>query len=169
MKRFDQSLLDTLAANAAATARRRANQNIHTMLDAPVQRFFNALEPGTYIRPHRHRTLSRWEFFMVLRGHLAFLIFDTDGRVLEREELCAAGPVFDAELPVDTWHTLVALQPSILFFELKEGPYHVLSDKDFTSWAPSEGDADCGTFVDWYRNAQPGARPAVTQGLLPRM
>lgn len=160
MKRFDQSLLDTLATSAAATARRRANHNIHPTLDAPVQRFFNALEPDTYIRPHRHRTPPRWEFFIVLRGHLALLTFDADGRVVEREELRAAGPVFGAELPVDTWHTLVAVQPSILF-ELKEGPYHALSDKDFAAWAPAEGDADCDTFVDWYRNAQPGGRPPV--------
>lgn len=160
MKRFDQSLLDTLAARAASTVRRRANHNVHPTLDAPVQRFFNALEPGTYIRPHRHRTPPRWEFFMVLRGHLALLTFDADGQVLVREELCAAGPVFGAELPVDTWHTLVALQPSILF-ELKEGPYHALSDKDFAAWAPAEGDADCAAFVAWYSSALPGALPPM--------
>ena len=111
MKRFDQSLLDTLAARAASAVRRRANHNVHPTLDAPVQRFFNALEPG-------------------------------------------------AELPVDTWHTLVALQPSILF-ELKEGPYHALSDKDFAAWAPAEGDPDCDDFVAWYSSALPGALPPM--------
>lgn len=59
MKRFDQSLLDTLAVSAAASLRRRANHNVYPTLDAPVQRFFNALEPDTYVRPHRHRTPPR--------------------------------------------------------------------------------------------------------------
>lgn len=160
MERFDQSLLDTLANTAANSVRRRANHNIHPGLDAPVQRFFNALEPDTYVRPHRHCTPPRWELFLVLRGHLALLTFDADGRVIGREELCAAGPVFGVEMPEDTWHALVALEPTIIF-ELKEGPYHALSDKDFATWAPSEGAPACSVLVEWYRHAQPGDLPPV--------
>lgn len=160
MERFDQSLLDTLANTAATSVRRRANHNIHPSLDAPVQRFFNALEPDTYVRPHRHRTPPRWELFLVLRGRLALLTFDADGRVIGREELCATGPVFGGEVPEDTWHALVALEPTIVF-ELKEGPYHALYDKDFATWAPAEGAPVCGVLVEWYRQAQPGELPPV--------
>ncbi len=158
MERFDKSLLDTLANTAANSVRRRANHNIHPSLDAPVQRFFNALEPDTYVRPHRHRTPPRWELFLVLRGRLALLTFDADGRVIEREELCSKGPVFGVEVPENTWHALVALESAVVF-ELKEGPYHALSDKDFATWAPAEGTPACDVMVEWYRHAQPGDLP----------
>lgn len=160
MDRFDQSLLDALADTAANSVRRRANHNIHPHLDAPVQRFFNAMAPDTYVRPHRHYTPPRWELFLVLRGRLALLTFAADGRVISREELCASGPVFGVEVPEATWHALVALEPAIVF-ELKEGPYHALSDKDFAQWAPTEGGSACAAWVEWYRSAQPGDMPPV--------
>jgi len=31
-----------------------------------------------------------------------------------------------------------------------------LSDKDFAAWAPAEGDAQTGRFVQWFRTAQAG-------------
>lgn len=158
MLRLDQSLLDALMQTATASPRLRANHNIHPNLDAPIQRFFNALQPGTYVRPHQHRTPPRWELFLALRGALAILVFDDDGRVIQRQELTAQGPVFGMELPVGCWHALVVLEPCVVF-ELKEGPYHALSDKDFASWAPAEGEAACGTFIEWYRTASIGATP----------
>ena len=30
------------------------NYNFHESLDAPIHRLLNALEPGTYLPPHRH-------------------------------------------------------------------------------------------------------------------
>lgn len=158
MQRLDQTLLDALEVTAATTPRRRANHNIHPRLDAPVQRFFNALQPDTYVRPHRHSTPPRWELFLVLRGHLVLLVFDANGRVIEREELSARGQVFGIEVPEGTWHALVALEPAVVF-ELKEGPYQAATDKDFAAWAPAEGEPDCGRFVTWYRSAQPGDSP----------
>ena len=158
MKYLDQNMLTTLMQTAAASPRQRANHNIHPTLDASVQRFFNALQPETYVRPHRHRTPPRWELFLALRGRLAILVFDDAGCVIERQELSAQGPVFGAELPVDTWHALVALEPCVIF-ELKEGPYHVLSDKDFATWAPAEDAVECASFIEWYRGADVGAVP----------
>ena len=43
------------------------------------------MQPGTYVRPHRHSTPPRWELFVVLRGALALLVFDDSGRVEERQ------------------------------------------------------------------------------------
>ena len=68
MKLLDNATLTELLATAAASPRRRANHNIHPLLEGPVQRFFNAMQPGTYVRPHRHSTPPRWELFVVLRG-----------------------------------------------------------------------------------------------------
>jgi cupin fold WbuC family metalloprotein len=156
MKLFDDALLDDLTAKAKASPRLRANHNVHAELDEPVQRLFIAIEPGSYVQPHRHPEKEKWEFFMCLRGRLAALFFDEQGQLLRREELSPNGPVHGFEVPPNTWHTVTALEPGSLFLEVKQGPYTPLSDKDFAAWAPKEGEPHCGDFVAWLVDAQPG-------------
>lgn len=155
MKRIDQTLLQTLQKEACRRPRLRANFNLHPGLDAPVQRFFNALQPGTYVRPHRHLTPPRWELFLVVQGHLALLIFDDRGTVIDRQELIPQGEVFGVEMEAGTWHCITALSPSVMF-EVKEGPYEAMSDKDFAVWAPAEGEPSCLDWVRWYNVAAIG-------------
>jgi len=130
--------LDRLHDAAARAERRRTNLDLHASADDPVQRFFNALEPGTYCRPHRHAP-DRWELFLLLAGAAGVLVFGDDGRATHRLRLeppsCTA-----VEIPGAAWHTLVALAPRTLLFEVKPGPYDPASDKHFAPWAPPEGD-----------------------------
>ncbi len=161
MKLFDEALLDGLVSKAKASVRLRANYNAHASLDDPVQRLFIAIEPGSYVQPHRHPEQEKWEFFMVLRGRLAALIFDGQGKVLRREELSPGGPVHGFEIPANSWHSVVALEPGSVFFEIKHGPYMPLSDKDFAVWAPREGDPQGSEFVQWLVSAKPGDVPPV--------
>ena len=155
VKIITADLFSQLNSKAAASPRLRVNHNIHPQLDDPVQRFFNAMQPGTYVRPHRHTDPQRWEFFLVLSGHVSVLLFDDKGRVTGRYELQEAGPTRGLEISPGQWHTLVAMQPSILF-ELKEGPYNQLTDKDFAPWAPVEADSDAQLVEAWYHSAAVG-------------
>jgi hypothetical protein len=43
------------------------------------------------------------------------------------------------ELATGSYHTLVALEPNTVMFELKQGPYQPASDKDFMAGFPLEG------------------------------
>lgn len=156
MKRIDDALIGELAARAAGSERRRANHNLHTELSDPVQRFLNAIEPESFVPVHRHTDPERWELFIALSGRVAVLTFDDDGRVLAREELAAAGPLRGIEIPVGAWHTVVALESGTVLFELKEGPYARVSDKDFAPWSPREGDERAAALLEWYRTARPG-------------
>lgn len=156
MKLFDEKLLDELVGKARDSARLRANHNVHPSLDDMVHRLFIAIEPGSYVHPHRHPEAEKWEFFMVVRGRLAALLFDEQGQVLRREELSPGGPVHGFEIPPNTWHTITALEPGSVFFEVKPGPYTPLSDKNFAAWAPREGDPGCDKFVSWLAQARPG-------------
>jgi len=156
MKLFDEALLDGLVSKAKTSVRLRANYNAHASLDDPVQRLFIAIEPGSYVQPHRHPEQEKWEFFMLLRGHLVVLLFDDQGQVIRREELSPGGSVYGFEIPPNCWHCVVALASGSVFFEVKRGPYTPLSDKDFAGWAPREGDPGCGGFVEWAVSAQPG-------------
>jgi cupin fold WbuC family metalloprotein len=159
MKQIDTAALLGLCDEAAASPRLRKNLNLHTELDDPVQRLLNAFEPGTYLRPHRHAAPPKWELFVVLAGRAAVLTFADDGRVLERADLDADGDTRLVEIPEGAWHTLVALVPKTVLFEVKRGPYLPNPPQDVAAWAPPEGDARTGEFERWYRQAAPGDLP----------
>ena len=151
--------LDRLCQAAAASPRRRRNLNLHPVLEDPIQRLFNAMEPGTYVRPHRHARAEGWEVMLALRGAFAILVFDPSGTVLERVDLSPSRGAFAIEIPAYTWHTAVVLAPETLLFEVKPGPYSPVEDKDFADWAPQEGEGAAAAFVMWYERARPGDRP----------
>ena len=156
MKHITTQLIDDLIAQASASPRKRAHHNLHAVLEDPVQRLCVAIEPGTYIRPHRHAEPLTWEVFLMLRGSAVFLSFDDSGRVIERIVLAAAGPVKAIEIPAGTWHSVASLEPGSVFFEVKQGPYKAPLAGNSAAWAPAEGDRECGTFEAWYRTAQVG-------------
>ena len=79
MIKIETKLLDTLTESAKNNPRKRMNYNFHPQLDDPIQRLLNALEPGTYLPPHRHLNPDKEEIFMVLRGKLVLIEFDDFG------------------------------------------------------------------------------------------
>lgn len=140
--RLDHDLFAAVAAEASRSPRLRRNHNLHAEPD-PVQRFLNALQPGTYVRPHRHCRAepgAGFECFVVLQGAIGLLVLDEDGRVLAQERLEAGGPLRGVELAENQFHTLVALEPDTVMFELKQGPYSPTADKDFLTSFPAEGE-----------------------------
>lgn len=143
---LDGAALDALSEEARRRPRRRANANLHSPDDA-VHRLLNAIEPGSYVRPHRHLAPPKDESVVVVRGALGLVLFDGDGRVSATVRL-AAGPdgSFGADLSAGTMHTFVALEKGTVFFEAKAGPYVAPSGDDLAPWAPAEGDPAAGAF-----------------------
>ena len=140
---IDDRLFAAVAEEARTSPRRRRNRNLHQHGDA-VQRFLNVLQPGTYVRPHRHlreQPGTGFECFVVLQGEIGLLLLDGDGTVIERLRLQAGGPLRGIELAEGQFHTLVALSSDAVMFELKQGPYQPASDKDFLPQFPAEGTA----------------------------
>lgn len=158
MKRVTTTVMEALTRQAATAARGRANLNWHPQLDDPVQRFLNAIEPGSYVRPHRHSAPPRWELFVVLSGAAVILLLDDAGVVTERVDLDAAAAVRAVEIPAGAWHTVAARVPGTVLFEFKPGPYAAPADKDFVVWAPIEGDAVCADWVARFLAAVPGTQ-----------
>jgi cupin fold WbuC family metalloprotein len=161
MKQIDKQLLDDLTAKAAASPRKRAHYNLHPVLEDPVQRLCVAIEPGTYVRPHRHADPSTWEVFLLLRGSAVFLVFDDTGKVQDRVVLNEGGPVYAVELPVATWHSIASLETGTIFLEVKQGPYSAPKGGNSAAWAPAEGEPETARFEAWYRNARVGDVPPV--------
>ncbi len=159
MKLIDNILLDALTGKAKDASRKRAHFNLHPELHDPVQRLCIAMEPGTYVRPHRHSDPETWEVLVILRGSLALNIFDERGKVMERTVLKADGPITALEFPLNTWHAPVSLEPGTVVFEIKQGPYKPIAESNLAHWAPAESDPEAKKFLEWYRNAKTGDLP----------
>jgi len=159
MKLIDDALLDALTGKAKDAPRKRAHFNLHPELNDTVQRLCIAMEPGTYVRPHRHSDPETWEILVILRGSLALNIFDEKGKVLERTVIKAGGPITALEFPLNTWHAPVSLEPGTVVFEIKQGPYKPIAEINLARWAPAESDPEAEKFLEWYRNAKTGDLP----------
>jgi len=162
MKLCSDDIIQSLSQQAIRASRKRANYNFHPTLDDPIQRLLNAIEPGSYVRPHRHGEPGRWEWFQAVAGAAAVLVFEEAGRVVDRVEISPAGSAVGVEIPDNTWHTVVSLVSGTVLFEMKPGPYQQLADKDFAVWAPEYGDEACMRFKEWFRKAKRGDLPPGT-------
>jgi cupin fold WbuC family metalloprotein len=80
---IDNALLDEVCREAAASPRRRKNRNFHRSDDQPGHRLLNAMQPDSYIPPHRHLDPNKDETMVVLRGAMALLVFDETGEVIQ--------------------------------------------------------------------------------------
>ncbi len=156
MKQIDIALLDELTGKARNSPRKRINFNLHEKLDDPLQRLCNAIEPGTYIRPHRHFEPPTSEVFLMLRGSAILLLFDNNGRVTEREILSSKGPVIAVEIPPETWHSMAALEMGTVFFEVKKGPYVKPDGSNVAQWAPAEAEKGAADVVSRYQSVRVG-------------
>jgi cupin fold WbuC family metalloprotein len=150
--------LGLLSEEARKTPRRRLNRNLHRM-DDPVHRLLNAIEPGSWVRPHRHLDPPRSETVLVVAGALGVVLFDEDGTVKETVKLEAGGEVFGVDLDAGTWHGLVALVPGTVFFETKPGPYVTPAPPDWVPWAPGEGEPGAEAAEEALRGLFGHARP----------
>jgi len=155
LKLLEADAIAATARDARRVARGRCNLNLHPTLADPVQRFLNAFQPGSYVRPHRHE-VGRWELFLLLEGAAGALVFDDAGAVTGAVTL-GRGGTRAVEIAGGAWHTLVALAPDTLLFEVKPGPYAPLADKDFAAWAPAEGAPGCAAEIArWMAALAPG-------------
>ena len=157
MKLLPRTLLDELAAKAAASPRARAHHNIHLTPADLVQRFLVVARGQSYFRPHRHA--SRSELALLVRGRVDVLTFDERGRLTARYGVGEGTDNIAYETPQATWHTVVPGPGGGAFLEIKEGPYDPATAVEFATWAPAEGDAAVPDFQVWLRAAQPGDAP----------
>ncbi len=82
MKQITMSDMQQQSAAAVQSPRLRAHRNFHPELSDSVQRLAIAMEPGTYVRPHRHP--HTFELLLPLRGRFVVLNFDDRGTVTHR-------------------------------------------------------------------------------------
>ena len=147
MKLLNNQLIENVASQAKKSPRKRMNLNFHETLDANVQRMLNAIEPDSYIQPHKHENPDKFEAFFILRGKALVIEFDDTGKITEYHTLSTSSDNWGIEIAPKKWHCLVSLEPGTVIYEIKDGPYSALNDKNFATWAPKEGSPDCGKYI----------------------
>lgn len=152
MKLFSSDYLNGLVQQAKESKRLRQHRNIHQSYQDPSQRLFNAIEPGSYIRPHRHASDPKDELLIAIRGLMVLLTFDDQGHVTQAvkfgSEKYNPDIAVGAEVQANTWHTIIALEPGCVLLEVKSGPFNPNQPKDFAPWAPEEGTALALSYIN---------------------
>lgn len=148
MIRINHQLLKDTSLKAQQSPRRRTNHNFHKHPSARVQRMLNAMEPDTYVRPHKHETPDKLEVFFCLKGSFAVVIFDDSGRITDVEILDPEKGRYGVEIAPRTWHSLVTLAPGSVAYEVKDGPYDAADDKKFAPWSPDEGSPEAAAWLE---------------------
>lgn len=155
------ALVERAAEGSRQSPRGRIVLPLHKSPRDPLQRMLNALQPGSYIQPHRHLSPPKAETIVVLRGSVMYVVFAKNGTVKEWICLAAGSEEFGIDTQPGVYHTFFALEEDTVLLEVKAGPYEESSDKDFAPWAPKEG-TDHGKYL---RDLMVTVRDAALQGI----
>ena len=127
-----KEILDELTEQAKENPRLRQSLDLRNSADDQSQRMLNALEPGTVMPIHRHRTTS--ETCICIRGHFEEYFYDENGYLTDTIDMVPRGVVLNIEK--GQWHSLKCLESGTVLFEVKDGPYEPLQDCDILSVQP---------------------------------
>lgn len=139
--------IDWLRQAAAASPRGRVRINLHPDNDAPLHEMFIAIQPGSYIRPHKHPHKS--ESFHLVHGAVDVIVFDDAGEITDVIELGqpGSGKAFYYRMSAPLFHTLLIRSDLLVLHEVTNGPF----DPGATVWggfAPAE-DAAAAAIQAW--------------------
>ena len=142
-----KELLHDLSAQAQNSPRQRKNYNFHTNDTALCHRLLNAMEPDSYVAPHRHLDPNKDETIILLSGRIGIVFFDDNGHITDDAILDIGANRFGVTIPAGIFHSFVSLTTGSVFFESKAGPYHPLSAEEKAPWAPMESDLSASAYL----------------------
>lgn len=141
---------ETLAKGIEASKqsrRRRFMIPLQRSEAALVQRLVNILQPGSYVRPHKHPRPQAAELICVLQGAVRLFIFDDQGFLIETRRLLPGTTRAIADMEPGVWHSFAALEPDTVVLEIKGGPYDAALDKIWPDWAPQDPSPEAADYL----------------------
>jgi cupin fold WbuC family metalloprotein len=163
MKVFSKYNLDELTQQAGSNSRLRQHWNIHEDYQDPCQRLFNAIEPNSYIRPHCHGSEQGAETILEIRGLMALISFDDQGKVEMVQQFGSemysikSDALVGLVIPSGKWHTVISLKEGSVLLEAKAGPFNLRAPKFPAPWAPEEGSKEASLYLrSLYERAMAG-------------
>lgn len=124
--KITKQILDSLTEQAKASPRLRMNYDLRNSAEDKSQRMLNALEPGTVMPIHRHRSTS--ETVVCIRGHFEEYFYDEEGNLTETIDMVPGGIVLNIE--AGQWHSLKSFESGTVLLEIKDGAYVPLAEED---------------------------------------
>lgn len=149
MIKINNELLSSLSEEAKISTRLRKNYNFHEQMDDPIQRLLNALEPATYVRPHRHIDPDKDEIFFVLKGKMLLIEFNEKGAVTDHILLDPLQGNYGCEVKAGVWHSLISLESGSVAYEVKKGPFEAINEPNFAAWAPKEDPIEISKYQNY--------------------
>jgi len=140
-------ILDEISLQAKQSSRLRKNYNFHHSDEDICHRLLNAMEPGSYIQPHRHLDANKDETLIVIRGKMGLIIFDDCGNIEEKALLEQTDHAMIVNIPHGIFHTWISFEERSVFFEAKAGPFIPLTREEKAFWAPKEGDESSAAYL----------------------
>jgi cupin fold WbuC family metalloprotein len=142
-------LIEGLVKSSQQSPRRRIILPLHKSPEANLHRMLNAMQPGSYIQPHRHLFPPKAESVIVLQGAIFVFIFTESGQVETVHTITAGSTNIGIDSEPGVYHTFLAIEEDTVLFEVKPGPYNQADDKDFAPWAPAEGAKGATEYMDY--------------------
>jgi cupin fold WbuC family metalloprotein len=141
------TLVQQAISTSRSSPRKRIILPLHKDPGALLHRMLNAIQPLSYIRPHRHLHPPKPETIIVLQGAILCFVFTALGEIQEVHTLKAGYSAFGFDCEPGIYHTFLALLTDTVLFEVKPGPYEAATDKDFAPWAPPEGSPEAKSYM----------------------
>jgi cupin fold WbuC family metalloprotein len=134
-----KSELDTLKAAVKASAKRRARINTHPDGEDALHEMIIAIDPSSYIRPHKHPGKS--EAFHIVEGEVDIVVFKDDGEIEQVVALGApgSGRSFYYRMSKPFFHTLIIRSDVLIVHEITNGPFRPQGTV-FADFAPEDSD-----------------------------
>jgi cupin fold WbuC family metalloprotein len=148
MNEFKELFFLNLTSEAKCSIKQRQYANLHLTHHEKCQRLFNAIECDSYIQPHRHSLDRKIETLLAVKGLFALIQFSDTGAIKAVSFLCSESHItrdadmYGVEILPNEWHTLIAMSPNAVLFEVKEGPFVSEVAKEVAPWAPKEDSAE---------------------------
>ncbi len=146
MIHIEENLLKSLSSQARHSSRKRKNYNFHKIPGDTLQRMLNALEPETYLQPHKHESPDKREAFIILQGSMIVVEYDDKGNITDHIITDHSTGCYGAEVGPGIYHHVICLEEGTVYYEVKDGPYDPDNDKIFASWAPAENEPEAKYF-----------------------
>ena len=125
---IDNQVLGSLTKQAKESPRLRVAMDLRNSPDDGSQRMLNAMEPGTVMPVHRHRSSS--ETVVVLSGKVRWDYYNDKGEKTNSFVLDANGDIRCINVDMGQWHSLECLESGTVLLECKNVKYEPLGEED---------------------------------------
>ena len=133
---INNELVEQIVKEASQSQRHMARLLMHFEHEDPVQEMLIAMGRDCAVMPNR--SPGRSESLQVVKGELLLIVFDDNGKILQRVKMGPYGSdkTFLYRLSSTPWHTMIPLSKIVVVHEVIEGPF-VNSSDPLPDWVPN--------------------------------